>query len=82
MRHRTFLEYRGYRYLKLAVFLSVMAIVVYAWFSFPSGRYGGTWVGYGLGTINTSIIFLCIITSLIIYLSLRQKKSRDLPIDN
>ena len=38
--------------------------------------------GYDLGTINTSIIFLCIITSLIIYLSLRQKKSRDLPIDN
>ncbi len=38
--------------------------------------------GYSLGTINTSIIFLCIITSLIIYLSLRQKKSRALPIDN
>ena len=30
--------------------------------------------GYGLGTVNTSIIFLCIITSLIIYLSLKQKK--------
>jgi uncharacterized membrane-anchored protein len=31
--------------------------------------------GYGLGTINTSIIFLCIISSLIIYLSLKQKRT-------
>ena len=31
--------------------------------------------GYGLGTVGTSIIFLCIITSLIIYLSLKQKKA-------
>lgn len=33
-----------------------MAIVVYAWFSFPVGRYGGTWVGYGLGTIGALLI--------------------------
>jgi uncharacterized membrane-anchored protein len=37
--------------------------------------------GYGLGTVGTSIIFLCIITSLIIYLSLKQKKPVSLPID-
>lgn len=30
--------------------------------------------GYGLGTVSTSIIFLSIITSLIIYLSFKQKK--------
>jgi uncharacterized membrane-anchored protein len=30
--------------------------------------------GYGLGTVGTSIIFLSIITSLIIYLSFKQKK--------
>ena len=37
--------------------------------------------GYGLGTVGTSIIFLCIITSLIIYLSFKQKIRRSLPID-
>jgi hypothetical protein len=56
MRHRTFLEYRGYRYLKLATLLSLIAIIVYAWFSFPVGRYGGTFVGYGLGTIGALLI--------------------------
>jgi uncharacterized membrane-anchored protein len=37
--------------------------------------------GYGLGTTGTSILFLSIITSLIIYLSLKQKKSLLLPIE-
>jgi uncharacterized membrane-anchored protein len=37
--------------------------------------------GYGLGTVGTSIIFLSIITSLIIYLSLKQKRIRSLHID-
>ncbi len=37
--------------------------------------------GYGLGTVNTSIIFLCIITSLIIYLSLKQKRINSSPIE-
>jgi uncharacterized membrane-anchored protein len=36
--------------------------------------------GYSLGTVNTSILFLSIITSLIIYLSLKQKKSVTLPL--
>jgi uncharacterized membrane-anchored protein len=35
--------------------------------------------GYGLGTVGTSIIFLSIITSLIIYLSLKQRKAGYLP---
>jgi uncharacterized membrane-anchored protein len=37
--------------------------------------------GDGLGTVGMSIIFLCIITSLIIYLSFKQKTPRSLPID-
>jgi uncharacterized membrane-anchored protein len=37
--------------------------------------------GYGLGTVGTSIIFLCIITSLIIYLSLKQKRVDHSSID-
>lgn len=37
--------------------------------------------GYGLGTFGTSVLFLSIITSLIIYLSFKQKKPASLPID-
>lgn len=38
--------------------------------------------GLGWGTVNTSMLFLSIITSLIIYLSLKHKKRVSLPIDS
>ncbi|MDF0554402.1 hypothetical protein [Kamptonema sp. UHCC 0994] len=37
--------------------------------------------GFGLGTVGTSMLFLSIIVSLVIYLSLKQKKLAPLPID-
>jgi uncharacterized membrane-anchored protein len=37
--------------------------------------------GYGLGTVGTSIIFFCIIASLIIYLSIKQKRVDHSSID-
>ncbi|MEH2083929.1 MAG: hypothetical protein V7K89_29375 [Nostoc sp.] len=37
--------------------------------------------GFGYGTVGTSMLFLCIIISLVIYLSLKPKKSGLLPID-
>lgn len=37
--------------------------------------------GFGWGTTGTSMLFLCIITSLVIYLSLKRKKSALQPID-
>ncbi|MHC5935403.1 COG4705 family protein [Nostoc sp.] len=37
--------------------------------------------GFGLGTVGTSMIFLSIIVSLVIYLSFKQKKLALLPID-
>jgi hypothetical protein len=58
MRHRSFLEYKDYRYLKLAVLLCIAAISAYVWhrythFSTPGGiGYGGTLMGYGLGTVR------------------------------
>ncbi len=75
----------GYYYLK------VNAILVF-WLAYILTRPLGASIGdllsqpatnggYGLGTVNTSIIFLCIITSLIIYLSFKQKKPGSLPID-
>ncbi|MEH1850275.1 MAG: hypothetical protein V7L11_01005 [Nostoc sp.] len=37
--------------------------------------------GFGFGTFGTSILFLSIIVSLVIYLNLKQKKLALLPID-
>ena len=56
MKHRTFLEYRRYRYLKVATLLALISIFVYAGYTFPVGRYGGTAVGYVLGTISALLI--------------------------
>lgn len=56
MKHRTFLEYGRYRYLKVATLLMVASIAVFAWYTFPVGRYGGTVVGYTLGTISALLI--------------------------
>ena len=62
MRHRSFLEYRNYRYLKFALSLCVLAVAAYVWhrqtrFSTPGGLgYGGTLMGYGLGTVAALLI--------------------------
>ncbi len=49
MQHRTVLEYRRYRYLKIALLLVVASVVAYLYQTAPVGRYGGTPVGYALG---------------------------------
>ena len=57
MRHRTVLEYRDYRYLKLAVIIVLAVIFSYGWYTYPLGHYGGTPLGYTLGTIAALLIF-------------------------
>ena len=56
MRHRTVLEYRDYRYLKFAVFVVLAVIFAYGWYKYPLGHYGGTPLGYTLGTIAALLI--------------------------
>jgi len=62
MRHRSFLEYRSYRYLKLALSLCVLAVAAYVWhrqthFDTPGGLgYGGSLMGYGLGTVAALLV--------------------------
>jgi uncharacterized membrane-anchored protein len=75
----------GYYYLKVNAVLSFWLAYI---LTRPLGASIGDLLsqpnkngGYGLGTVSTSIIFLCIITSLIIYLSFKQKKPVTLPID-
>ena len=56
MRHRSLLAYANYRYLKIAAAVSTAAILAYALERAPAGRYGGTWLGYTLGTIGAAMI--------------------------
>lgn len=50
--HQSFLVYRGARYFWLALLLTLLAIGVYAWRSKLEVPNGGTWLGYGLGTLG------------------------------
>jgi hypothetical protein len=56
LRHQSILAYARYRYLKLAVALTLVAIALYAWHRPPNGPYGGTWLGYALGTLGALMI--------------------------
>lgn len=58
MRHGTFLEYKRYRYFKLATLFALASIVAYAFHKPAVGPYGGTWLGYTLGTIGAVIILM------------------------
>ena len=58
MRSRNFLEYRDFLYLKLSLILMAVAIAAYIIHSPTIGAYGGTWLGYVLGTISTAIVGL------------------------
>ena len=54
---RTFLEYENYRYLKVALGVFFLSVIVYAVDDPPGGRSGSSWTGYGLGTVAAVIIF-------------------------
>ena len=62
MQHQSFLEYKRYRYLKVAAWLSLLAIGAYGWhrnyvFTSPGGLgYGGSWMGYTLGSVAGLLI--------------------------
>ncbi len=57
MRRRTLLEFSQYRYLKAAGLLVVLALAAYALDRPPVAPYGGTWLGYVLGTVAAGLMF-------------------------
>lgn len=65
--HGNLLEYRRYHYLKLALLLVVSAVTVYALHRPPLGTYGGTWLGYVLGTVSALIV------GLLLWLGIRKR---------
>ncbi|MGA2550346.1 MAG: hypothetical protein ABSF50_09375 [Burkholderiaceae bacterium] len=60
MRHRTVLEYRSYRYLKVATLVSLASLIAYVVArppeEGPQFPFGSTWTGYALGTLGALLI--------------------------
>ncbi|HNZ55811.1 MAG TPA: hypothetical protein PKL58_00475 [Methylophilaceae bacterium] len=50
-------NYKNYRYFKWAVLVILVAFAAYLWFEPAVGHYGGSWLGYGLGTISAMMVF-------------------------
>jgi len=56
VKHRSILEYANFRWFKLALVLCAVSGGVYIWHDPPLKPYGGTWLGYTLGTIGALLI--------------------------
>ena len=56
MQRRNLLAYQNYRYFKLTTLLLGSAIAAYVLHRPALGPYGGTWLGYTLGTVSLIII--------------------------
>jgi len=56
VKHYSILEYARFRWFKAAVVLSLLAAAAYLWHDPPIKPYGGTWLGYTLGTIGALLI--------------------------
>lgn len=54
--HESFLEYRGFRFLKAAAGLVALSILLYVLYTPIGPHNGGTWLGYGLGTVGLVLI--------------------------
>jgi hypothetical protein len=56
VRHQSILEYARFRWFKAGIALSVAAAVVYLAHDAPVKPYGGSWLGYTLGTVGAVLI--------------------------
>jgi hypothetical protein len=56
VRHYSILEYASFRWFKAAVSLAALASAAYLWHEPPLKPYGGTWLGYTLGTISGLLV--------------------------
>jgi hypothetical protein len=54
--HQSFLTYRNFFYLKVALGICALAIILYALHSPTEPPNGGTWLGYTLGTLGAGLI--------------------------
>lgn len=56
MRHYSILEYARFRWFKAALGLAAFAAAAYLWHEPALKPYGGTWLGYTLGTLGAVLI--------------------------
>lgn len=49
-------DYRNYRYFKIAVVMILIAFTAFMLFEPAVGHYGGSWVGYGLGSVSAVMV--------------------------
>lgn len=54
--HEGFLQHRNYRWLKIALGISIAALIVYLGIDVEPRPNGGSWYGYTLGTIGALLI--------------------------
>ncbi|MDQ4087418.1 MAG: hypothetical protein M3177_05350 [Pseudomonadota bacterium] len=55
-RHESFLQYRRYRWFKIALLLSILLTVAYLMIDVQPRHNGGSWLGYALGTVGALLI--------------------------
>lgn len=56
MQRSTLLEYKNYRYFKIASLLMIAAVLAYLFDQPAIGAYGGSWLGYMFGILSTLIV--------------------------
>ncbi|AKM11383.1 hypothetical protein AB433_00140 [Croceicoccus naphthovorans] len=54
--HDSFLSYKGGRWWKIAGLLCLVSLLAYIFAPLPAQHFGGTWLGYTLGTIGAGLI--------------------------
>jgi len=71
LKHRSILEYADFRWFKVAVALCVLAGAAYLAHEPPLKPYGGTWLGYTLGTLGAALILW------LLYYGVRKRRYRS-----
>ena len=61
MQHDTLLEYKNYRYLKVAGTLMIFAAMAYVFDPSPTDAYGGSWLGYLFGILSALIVVVLVL---------------------
>lgn len=67
----SFINFAGYRYLKLSLLMLAAAIAAYVWHQPMGGPNGGTWLGFTLGGLGAFIILL------LLWLGIRKRRYRS-----
>lgn len=56
MQHGNMFDYKDYRYFKVAVVIILISFITFLLFKPAVGYYGGSWLGYGLGTLSAGLV--------------------------